>query len=295
MSQPSAVGFLTQRSRLLQAYKEQGQAVTCRTIPYHSTTYFQGDVVNFANNAAPGVGYAVFRRNQARTLFNYGVGNQVALGGLGGQTTATESDTNLGKASSTNGAEDFVIEGVGFHQRAARVAFAPGTGNLYNGIGLPTDPTVLSSLTGDVAVYDPAAINMPPQVQSPFNLENGILNALLPLISVSFLFDRKRTEKIGTVDVMPCTSAKSYLRANGEPSQNNMYRIPEGYLWRRDGQPDSEFTAQLNLDRDLVIPLNGIVPYVTGSAQATATAPTQIWLEVTMRLFGLAVDLPSAN
>jgi hypothetical protein len=288
------VGFLTQRSRLLEAYKAAGQAVTCRTIPYHSTTYFQADIVNYAG-AAPGVGYAVFRKNQSRTLFNYGVGNQVALGGLGGQSTATEADTNLGKASSTNGAEDFVIEGVGFHQRGVRCAYAPGTGNLYVGTGVPTDADVVASLNGDIPTYDPAAINVPPQVQSPFNLENGILNALLPLISVSFLFDRKRTEKIGTVDVMPCTSAKSYLRANGEPSQNNMYRIPEGYLWRRDGQPDSEFTAQLNLERPLVVPLNGIIPYVTGSGQLPSAAPTQIWLEVTMRLFGLAVDLPSAN
>jgi len=288
------VGFMTQRTRLLDAYKAAGQAITCRTIPYHSTTRFQLDVVNFAG-ATPGVAYAVARKNQSRTLFNYGVGNQVDLGGLGGQTTATEADTNLGKASSTNGAEDFVIEGVGFHQRGMRVAFAAGTGNLYQGVGIPTDPTVLSSLTGDIDIYDPAAINMPPQGQSPFNLENGIFNAILPLISVSFLFDRKRTEKIGTVDVMPCTSAKSYLRANGEPSMNNMYRIPEGYLWRRDGQPDSEFTAQLNLERDLVIPINGIVPYVTGSGQVTPAAPTTIWIEVTMRLFGLAVDLPSAN
>lgn len=291
----SQVGFMTQRSRILDAYKQAGQAITCRTIPYHSTTRFQGDIVNFAGATPPGVAYAVFRKNQARVLFNYGVGNQVDLGGAGGQTTATEADTNLGKASSTNGAEDFVIEGVGFHSRGKRVAYAAGTGNLYNGVGLPTDPVVLSSLVGDVDIYDPAAINMPPQVQSPFNLEDGILQALLPLISISFLFDRKRTEKIGTVDVMPCTSAKSYLRANGEPSQNNMYRIPEGYLWRRDGQPDSEFTAQLNLERDLVVPINGIIPYVTGGAQLPCVAPTTIWIEVTMRLFGLAIDLPSAN
>ena len=289
------VGFMTQRTRLLEAYKKADQAITCRTIPYHSTTRFQGDVVNFSGASSPGNGYVVFRKNQSRVLFNYGVGNQVDLGGTG-QTTATEADTNLGKASSTNGAEDFIIEGVGFHSRGKRVAYAPGTGNLYvGGVGSVTDPTVIASLLGDVSVYDPAAINMPPQVQSPFNLEDGMLQALLPLISVSFLFDRKRTEKIGTVDVMPCTSAKSYLRANGEPSQNNMYRIPEGYIWRRDGQPDSEFTAQLNLERDLVVPINGIVPYVTGGTQISPAAPTTIWVEVTMRLFGLAIDLPSSN
>jgi hypothetical protein len=142
-------------------------------------------------------------------------------------------------------------------------------------------------------VYDPAAINVPPQAQSPFNLENGMFQSLLDLISVDFLFDRKRTEKIGTVNVMPCGSAKSMLRANGNPENANIYRIPEGYLWRRAGQPDSEFTANLTLQRALVVPLNGIIPYVTGAA--ADAVPTTIWLEVSMRLFGLAVDLPSAN
>lgn len=287
------VGFMTQRKRLLQAYEKAGQAITCRTIPYHSTGVFEFDIVNFAGTVAPGVGYAVARKNQTVTLFQYGVGDQVNLGGNGGNTRATEADTNLGKASSTNGAEDFVIEGVGFHCRSARVAYAAGTGNLYAGTGIPTDPDVLAALAGDVSIYDPAATNMPPQFQSPFNLENGPFNSLLPLISVDFLFDRKRVEKIGTVDVMPCASAKSYLRANGEPSMSNLYRIPEGYLWRRDGQPDSEFSVNLTLQRPLVIPVNGIIPYVTGAA--ADAVPTTIWLEVTMRLFGLAVDLPSAN
>jgi hypothetical protein len=92
---------------------------------------------------------------------------------------------------------------------------------------------------------------------------------------------------------MPCASAKSMLRANGNPENSNMYRIPEGYLWRRAGQPDSEFTANLTLQRALVVPINGIIPYVTGAA--ADAVPTTIWMEVTMRLFGLAVDLPSAN
>lgn len=287
----SDVGFATQRKRLLNAYKDSAQQITCRTIPYHSTCVFRFDVVNFAG-ASPGVGYAVARANQKQTLFQYGVGDNINLGGTG-QTTATEADTNLGKAASTNGAQDFVIEGVGFHARSKRVAFAAGSGNLYAGTGVPTDGDVLASLAGDVAMYDPAATNMPPQAQSPFNNEDGMFQALLGLISVDFLFDRKRIEKIGTVDTMPCASAKSYLRANGTPEQSNMYRIPEGYLWRRDGQPDSEFTVQLSLQRPLVVPINGILPYVTGAT--TPAAPTTIWIECVMRLYGLAVDLPSAN
>jgi hypothetical protein len=134
---------------------------------------------------------------------------------------------------------------------------------------------------------------MVPQGQSPFNLENGMFQTLLGLISVDFLFDRKRVEKIGSVDVMPQGGAQSYLRANGVPANENRYRIPEGYLWRRDGQPDSEFSANLTLQRAMVVPVNGILPYVTGAT--SPAAPTEIWIEVTMRLFGLAVDLPSAN
>jgi hypothetical protein len=286
------LGFSTQRKRLLDEYKNAGQAITCRTIPYQSTGVFQFDVVDSALGTAPGVAYAVARKNQVLTLFNYGVGDQVFLGGTA-NTRATEADTNQGEGSRTNGAEDFVIEGVGFYARSVRVAYAAGTGNLYGGTGKPIDPDVLASLAGDLPVYDPAAINAPPQLQSPFNLENGMFQSLIDLISVDFLFDRKRTEKIGTVNVMPCASAKSMLRANGMPENSNMYRIPEGYLWRRAGQPDSEFTANLTLQRALVVPVNGIIPYVVGSA--ADAVPTTIWMEVTMRLFGLAVDLPSAN
>lgn len=290
--EPSKIGFETQRKRLLAQYAKSEQAITCRTIPYHSTCVWEFDVVNFAG-ASPGVCYAVLPKNQSQTLFQYGVGDQVFLGGFAGNTRATEADTNLGKASSTNGAEDFVIEGVGFHARSMRVGYAAGTGNLYAGTGVPTDLNVLGAYTGDVAMYDPAAIAMPPQGQSPFNLENGFLQSMIGLMSVDFLFDRKRTEKIGTVDTMPCVSAKSYLRANGEPSMNNRYQIPEGYLWRRDGQPDSEFSVTLTMQRPLVIPMNGTLPYVTGAT--SPAAPTKIWIETTMRLFGLAIDLPSAN
>lgn len=287
------IGFMTQRKRLLDQYKQAGQQISCRTIPYQSTGVFQFDVVDAALTVAPGAAYAVARKNQVLTLFNYGVGDQINLGGTGGNTRATEADTNQGEGSRTNGAQDFVIEGVGFYARSCRVAYSAGAGNLYAGTGKPVDADVLSSLAGDLPVYDPAAINVPPQAQSPFNLENGMFQSLIDLISVDFLFDRKRTEKIGTVNVMPCASAKSMLRANGVPENSNVYRIPEGYLWRRAGQPDSEFTANLTLQRALVVPINGIIPYVTGAAGAAV--PTTIWMEVTMRLFGLAVDLPSAN
>lgn len=286
----SEIGFSTQRRRLLEAYAKSGEAIMARTLPYHSTSVIQIDVVDVAGAAAPDVAYGVVRKNQVCTFFNYGVGDQIFLGGSA-NVRATEADTNQGKGASTNGAQDFVIEGVSLQLRNVRCKYAANAGNLYGTD--PTDPDVLASFAGDAALYDPAAINMPPQISSPFNLEMGVWQSLMGLCSIDFLFDRKRTEKIGTADLIPCASAKSQFRANGTALNSNLYRIPEGYLWRRDGQPDSELNVNLTVQRPLVIPMNGIIPYPAGAA--ASAFPTTIWLELTMRLFGLAVDLPSAN
>jgi hypothetical protein len=282
--------FQSQRRKLLAAYAEQGMPINVRTIPYQSTGVIAFDVVDSNDTPSPGVAYAVAAKNQQVVFFNYGVGEQVFLGG-NDNTKATEAETNVGKGSSTNGAQDFIIEGVGFWMRGARCAYASDEGN-RTGTGAPANTVVQAALGGSVAMYDPAAINMPAQVQSPFNLENGVFQALLGYMSVDFLFDRKRVEKIGTIDCMPQAGASSFLRSNGLPTTENRYRIPEGYAWRRDGEPDSEFQANLTLQRDFVVPINGIIPYTSATSPAF---PTTIYLEVVMRLWGIAVDLPSTN
>lgn len=281
--------FQTQRARLLSQYKAAGQEVVAHTIPYHSTGVFKGDVVDADTTIPPGVAFLVFRKNQVVHFFNYGIGDQVDLGGTSFQT-ASEAETNLAKGTSTNGAQDFVIEGVGFHCRGMRNKYPTGAVP-YTQVA---DASVQQAILGNSPIFDPAALIMPPQGQSPFNLENGIFQALLGQCSLSFLFDQQRIEKIGTLDILPQAGAQSMLRANGVPENSNRYRIPEGYLWRKDGLPDCELDVTATLRNDVVIPINRITNYKDVEAVSNY-APTQITLECVMRLFGLAVNMPSGN
>jgi len=281
--------FSTQRSRLLESYKKLGQPIVARTIPYHSTGVFKGTVVDADTSIPPGVAFLKFAKNQQVIFFSYGIGDQIDLGGTAFQT-ASEAETNLAKGTSTNGAQDFVIEGVGFHCRGMRVQYPTGA-IPYTQV---TDAAVQQMLLGNNPIFDPAAIIMPPQGQSPFNLENGIFQSLLGQCSLTFLFDQQRIEKIGTLDILPQAGAQSMLRANGVPENSNRYRIPEGYLWRKDGLDDCELTVTATLRNDVVIPINRITNYK--DVEATSNyAPTQISLECVMRLFGLAVNMPSQN
>jgi hypothetical protein len=274
--------FATQREKLLDAYKKAGQEFVASTMPYHSVRSLKWDIV--AQPAGQTLtAFAVARANQSLEFFTYGVGDAIALATT--QQKATEAETNLASGKSTNGAADFVIEGVGFSSRGARIVYPEES------IAI-TDPDVLAALdTGAFPIADPAAIIMPPQVASPFNLENAMFQAILGYMSLEFEFDRRRTEKLGVVDLLPQAGAQSYLRANGVPASENRWRIPEGYLWRRDGQPDSEFLARCILQSPVIVPIN----LVSLPGEVPTTAPTAIYTDITMRVFGLEVDLPSAN
>jgi hypothetical protein len=46
------------------------------------------------------------------------------------------------------------------------------------------------------------------------------------------------------------------------------------------------------LQRDIVVPINQTA---TWAADPANVVPSKIWLEVVLRLYGLAVDMPSAN
>lgn len=271
------MAFQTAREKLLRTYEKAKADYIANTLPLHSTRTIRFDVVDVAGTT----GFAVARENQVVSFFDYGLGDNLNLGAQA--TQATEAETNLAKGKSTNGSSDYVIEGVGFSCRGARVAFATDPAQAV-------DADVVASLAGQRPLFDPGAVIAPPQVHSPFNLENGMFQALLGYLSLEFEWDRGRIEKLGVVDLLPQAGAASYLRANGEPSSDNRYRIPEGYIWRRDGQPDSEFVARVRMNSALVIPLN--LSTFPGGAQHI---PTRIDLEVVMRLFGLNLRLPSAN
>ena len=278
--------FRTQRQRVLDLYSKAGQPFIASTQPYHSTRALRFEIVepDYTN----GMAWAVAVAGQTMDFFTYGVGDRITLANAANYQ-AGESETNLAKGKSTNGASDYVIEGVGMHCRAMLVEYTVASTPLA---ATPTNACVVEAVTGLTPIMDPASIIMPPQGQSPANLENAFFQAVTPFLSFEFEWDRKRVEKLGVCDILPQAGAASYLRTNGQPRSDNRYTIPEGYVWRRDGEPDGEFAARVQLRRCVAIPINlrALV-----SAATTYKCPSDIQLEIVMRLYGLEVQLPSSN
>lgn len=281
----SEVLFMTQRKRILAAYKAQKQEFNASTKPYKSSAAFNWAVQNPITYGAVvnAVGFLVCLP-QVVEFFSYKIGDPVP----GFPTrVALEEDTNLSKARSTNGAEDFVIEGMSASCKGARVNYFGGVGSLAPF----TVANVFGALTGNVSIYDPSSIFMPPQVQSPFNLEETMMQALVPHLAIEFEWDRRKIEKIGTLDQIPEGGAKSFLRASGDPKTDNRYRIPEGYLWRRDGQPACEFIVRATLAAPVVVPFTSVA--LDGGA--VKALPVAVATDLVMRVHGLSVRIPDLN
>lgn len=299
------MGFMTQREKMIKTFNDAGHDYLMNTMPYHSTRVLYAQVVNVNQGAARPYAYAVFRAGQLLEFFGYGVGQEwvTSVGGFPVVSpAATEAETNLGKAKSTNGAQDFVIEGVGFHCRGLTMLLpqagqVPTGGQVFDSTdyvdaGQSIDPDVLSSFTGIQPLADPGGIVAPPQMFSPFNLEQALFQANNGYMSLVFEWDRRRTEKITITDLLCQAGGSSYLRSNGEPSSKNRYCIDEGYIWRRDGEPDSEFIAKVRLERPLVVPID--IP-TTPEDPAVFVTPAVIGLELVMRLYGVTFALASRN
>jgi hypothetical protein len=275
--------FSTQRTKLIEAYKKAGQSFQATTKPYKSTRSLVWTAGFLA--AADHWGILHCAKGQKLEFFNYGIGDDISAGGV--TKRATESDTNVVKGSSTNGAEDFVIEGFS--------ATARGTRMRVTGNGPAVTGGLADVLAGKGILLDPAALVTPPQVSSPFNLENTLYSAVAPYLAMEIMFDRKRIEKIYNLDELAEGGGKSYLRANGEPRSDNRARSPEGYLWRRDGQPDSELVVTLTLTEDVAVPINLVTIPSTELGAATDVTFSDILVDIMIRAHGISVNLPSKN
>lgn len=278
----AAPSFDTQRNKLLALY-EGGPPFEAKTKPYKSTTQFTFAVVDAFPGSAT-MAHAVLRAGQIVTWFGYKLGDAIPYGPAGTTRPAVESDTNLSKPRQTNGVEDMVIEGISATGRSSRIQY---TTTIFTG----TDTDDQQAYLGTRIIYDPAALATPPQMFSPINSENVLFSAIAPAIAIEFEWDRRRVEKIGTLDEIPEGGAKSFVRANGDPRTDNRYRIPEGYLWRREGQPDSEFITRGTVAEPVVVPIS----LVATQGGATLQTPVNLFLDITIRLHGLALALPSQN
>jgi hypothetical protein len=276
--------FVTQRTKLVRLYKKAGQPFVATTKPYISTRPIPFEI---ADAQAGVMAHAVCRKQNIPPFFGYGVGALVPDGlGGGANMEATEDMTNLENPFSTNGSEDFVIEGVSSTAKCMRIKYADTVSAAL------TDPDVIASYRGLRCVVDPASLEFVPQMNSPFNLELPFMSALTPMAQIIFRWGKKRVEYIGRLDEIPEGGAKSFLRANGDPRIDNRYRIPEGYLWRRKGQPDSDFAMDLIIPTAFLVPIT-LVPLL-GTTSPTVV-PQKIVLDLTIRTHGLSVDMPTSN
>lgn len=293
------LGFVTQRKLLIDGYVAKGGAFVAQTKPYKSTATIMFDVVDAYGGPPATMAHAVAARQQEVRWFDFAQGQNVNDPLAGRGFPAPGSWTNQGKASETNGNADMVIEGISVSYRPPRFIYDPTADappsplssayvkTMYFGIGSPgADPV-------PVVVVDPAALASPPQLGSPFNLEQAIAAAIAPSLYLLLQWNKEQTEYIGSADEIPEGGARSYLRANGQPRVDNRYKIPEGYLWRHPGEVDSQFNVLGRLGEGLVVPLNAIPLFA--QTPADITLPTKIAVDIVMRVHGIQLRRPSTN
>jgi len=283
--------FQTKRQDLLNAYKRNGVPFLATTRGLHSTRSLRFEVVNLSPIPNPTIGYLVARRQQQLVFFNYGINDAIELAA---ELThrATEADTSLTKGSRTTASADLSIEWITMHPRAIKTQYLTAGGPWQEFLAVPADPVVALALNGGVSIVDPFSLIVPADVGSSATLQHVLYNAVAPHLTCRFEWDNAdRTEKIGTCDQFVEGGGASYLHSNGEPSVNNRFRIPEGFLWARESQPASELQVICTLQNDVVIPFTPVPPR-TG---AVIPELENVYVEIMLRLGGMLLREPGSN
>lgn len=279
--------FSTKRAELLESYAKNGVPFLATTRGLHSVRSLKFDAVN--QGAAGAIGFLVARKGQTLNFFAYGQNDNIELSGAAAHR-ATESDTNLTKAFCTTAASDMSIEWIAAGSRALKVQY-PGA-NVAQWVAAAPDAVVTSALTGDAAMADPFGRVMPVEVGASATLEHVLYQHAAPHLSTKFEWDNAdRTEKMGTLDQFTQGTGQSYLRSNGEPSVANRFRIPEGFLWAREGQPASQMQVVCRLEDDIVLPYSP----VASPLDATFPVLTAVYLEIIIRVGGMILRVPGSN
>ena len=274
---PEIVLAKTARQRILERYESGSIEHEFRTTPISSSAQFRGDVVNVAN----GVGFLVIRP-QTLKFFRKGEGDQLEFGA--GYSDATDAETNLQKSGSTDGARDMSIEGLTYQAAGVLVKYYEPDEQITGFGTAPTNEQVLAALRGQGVICDPFGLVTPPQLQSPYLLEDAIFQQVLKLSTIELQLDTSRPYKLGGADLCPASAGTSYLR--GSSSHSATYEFPEGILWQRDGLADSDLKVQVELHRDIVVPLS----LVTLPGGANPQALKSVYLQTRLRLHGVSIS-----
>jgi hypothetical protein len=290
--------FQTKRTDLLNAYKRNGVPFLATTRGLHSVRSLEFNAVNI-DAATNVIGYLVARRGQNLVFFNYGINDAIQLAANGAHR-ATEADTSLTKGSRTTASADLSIEWITMHPRAIKTNYqvavpplAPYLQWALPGTVAATDPIVIAGVSGSASIVDPFSQVVPTAVGSSATLQHVLYQAIAPFLTCRFEWDNAdRTEKMGTCDQFVEGGGASYLNSNGDPSVNNRFRIPEGFLWARESQPASELQVICTLQNDVIIPYT---PVLAPLAAGGMPILTSVYVEILMRLGGMLLRVPGSN
>ena len=284
----------TKRNELLSAYERNGVPFLATTRGLHSVRSLQFDVVQL--DAGGAIGFLVARRGQVLEFYSYGMADQIILSGNPNHR-ATEAETSLTTGRRTTASADLAIEWITMAPRAIKASFVevaapnPQFPDFVVAAMAANDP-VLGALRGQVALVDPFARALAPEIGASATLQHVLYHAVAPHMTCRFEWDNAdRTEKMGTCDQFSQGGGAAYLNANGEPSQQNRYRIPEGFVWGREGQPTSDLTVICELRNDVVI------PYTPPASPLSTGFPDMVnaWVEIRMSVGGLLLRVPGSN
>ena len=270
----------TARDKILEPYEIAGEDHEYRTTPITSANQLVGEVVNVY---AAGKMAWLKIKPQKVVFFRAGDGDSVPYGP--DKVTATDAETNLQKGGSTDGARDMAIEGFGLSSGGTLIKYYEDN-DAVTGFGVaPTDDDVVAALKGKARICDPFGLIVPPQIQSPYLLEDALFQEVIRLSTVEITTDSSKPFKMGLADMFPGAAGASHLRSNGNADASNVFRFPEGILWNRDSRQDSDLKVTLELHRPIIIPISTVI--LPGGQ--SETAPKRIYQRITARLFGVAV------
>lgn len=274
---------MTARDKIKAPFIAAGKDFEFRTTPVSIAGQLRGDVTAGAN----GVDFLVFAPQTVK-LARKGIGDEAAYGRT--NSDATEAETNLQRGGSTDGARDMAIEGIQISSLGCLVNYTDG--GAVSGWGTaPTQEAVVRALAGQAAIVDPFGLIVPPQLQSPYLLEDALFVSLMRLSAVELKLDTSRPFNLGCARLFPGSAGASMLHSNGDPMVSNTFVFPEGILWQRDGKADSDLSLTLTLHREVVVPLNS----VTLPGGAAVTPLKNVYQRIGIDLTGVSVSELAVN
>lgn len=287
--------FKTAREILFEQYETTPGPYYAHSKPYESTIVFLADIESTDPGTAdtPATAVAVFKTGQRREAFGYGLKDRIP----GTNWPATTAETNLKNANKTNASEEFAIDSFSalcqdvhaFYNSEIPGGVTPGTEQIGPA---KKGEAAFGALVGDgpATVYDPGAILTPPQVRSPINLQDTFYEALAKKLVGTVKFDESGDVPLGALAGWP-SGPSSYLHAHGHPSYGDRAWYKEGFIWRREGSSDSQFSLFVELARPVCVPIFGVkLPGKEGWA-----LPKQIRVDIKIRAHGVGYRLLSVN